>query len=280
MKKLLLTLAAGVLILALPVIASAAGLGGNIFSQYFDHSVSHPQSIRPTGVGISAFDDYSGYTARITVRGFKSYSTSQGKNAGFKRFAWTERADKTLTGPKNTWAQMSTVNGGGTTGEVLVLLNAHTVLGILLGNAIAPANGNVIHANALYIIARTTGDLTLDSNLSLSTPASAGLTGAEDVMEGACSITASNNNATHNMVLSIRSATALADLTETYTSVSGTPDSWSQTGANYNWVTAPQADPSYPLRAVGVSPIMLKPTSDIGYSGPWWNLNSGGLMFF
>lgn len=51
MKKLLLTLAAGVLILSLPVIASAAGLGGNIFDLHVGgQSIRNTQSIRPMAV--------------------------------------------------------------------------------------------------------------------------------------------------------------------------------------------------------------------------------------
>jgi hypothetical protein len=243
MKKLLLSIAAGIFILSLPIIASA--------------------TVNNT------FDEYSGYTAHITVHGFQSYSTSAGKYAKVKPFAWTEKADTTLTGPKNTWAQMSTVNSGGTAGEVFVWLNAHTVMEIIITNAIAPANGKVIRANALYLIVHTSGDMTLDSNGSFNTPASVGLTGAEDFLEGGCTITASNNLTTHNMVLSISSATTLTDGTETYTSVSGSPDSWSQTGVIADWVAAP---------AASISPIKLSPTSGFGYSGPWWNLNSGGIF--
>ena len=225
MKKLLLTIAAGMLILSLPVIASAAALGGNIFDLHPGESFRNPQSIRPAAINSNAFDEYSGYTARISARGFYSYSTSAGKNAGFKRFSWTEKADTTLTGPKNTAAEMSTINGT-VTGEVVVLFNAHTAMEILIGNAIGPANGKVIHANALYLIVHSTGDMTLNPN---GTPPSVGLTGAEYYIEGGCTITASINPTTHNMVLSIGTTTALSDGVLNFTSVSGTPDNtWSE----------------------------------------------------
>ncbi|MHB8174726.1 MAG: hypothetical protein ACYDFU_09755, partial [Nitrospirota bacterium] len=231
MKKFLLTIAVGMLMLSLPVIASAAVIGGN------------------------SFDEYSGFTASITVHGFKTYSTAAGATAGFKQFSWTEKADKTFSGPKNTLATMSTT---GAPGQLVIRLNAHTLMIIPeIFNAIAPANGKVIHASAIYIIYHTTGALTLDSNRSMNIPTSAGLTGAVDFIEGSCTITAYNNPTTHNMVLSIAAPTASLDYTDSYTSVSGTPDAWISTGINGNWVAATVGYPRMTAPAVSISPIML-----------------------
>jgi hypothetical protein len=280
MKKILLSIAAGMLMLALPVIASAAAINvGTIFDQYFNHSVHHPQSLNTQAINNNSFDQYSGYTAQITVRGFKLYSTSTGKNAGFKRFSWTEKANKAVTGRKNTWAQMSTVNNAGGPSIVYVWLNAHTIMEIVIANAIAPANGKAVRANAIYLVVRTSGDMTLDSGGNQNIPDGFGLTATQDIIEGSCTITAYNNPTTHNMVLSIATPAAIGDETQTYTSVSGTPYYWNQTGASSNWVVAPTGYPSMTSPAVSISPIRLKPTSGSGYSGPWWNLNTGGLFF-
>lgn len=174
-----------------------------------------------------------------------------------------------MTGPKNTYAQIRAVSSiGAQAGKIVAQLNDHTFMEIVILNAIAPANGKAIRADAEYEIFHTTGEMTLNSSGNPNVPASGGLTGAEDFIVGGCIITASNNPTTHNMVLSFGTPIGLADETAMFTSVSGTPDLWNGTGANLNWV-AP---------AVSISPIKLSPTSGLGYSGPWWDLNSGLLL--
>ncbi len=251
MKKLLLTLAVGIAMLSLPVFASAAVIGGG------------------------GFDTYSGYTASVVYRGFRTYSTAKGATAGFKHFIVREFANISTTGPKNT---TGVFEGG--VNFISIWLNAHTVVNIDAPNAVAPPNGRVIKATGAYMLYHTTGALTLVpyfngvGHAAQNIPASGGLTATEDVIYGSCAITAYNNPKTHAMVLKISAPTAEWDNTDMYTSVAGSPNSWSQTGSNYNMVAATETlvtgDDVSNFNAVVISPIRLKSMS---YYGPWWNLN-------
>ncbi len=251
MKKLLLTLVLGMVMLSLPAIASA------------------------TLIGVGGFDDYSGFTASVTVNGFRTYSTAAGATAGFRQFSWTEKADRKLTGPENTTGIFN-----GVVNFISIWLNAHTIIQIDAANAIAPANGKVIKATGGYMIYHTTGAMTITPNTGLYGPPAFGnattvdgLTGTMSDIYGSCTITAENGLPyTHNMVLSIASPTAEFDVTAMYTSSGG---SWNQTGYNTSWVAATVGYPRMTSPAASISPITLKSTS---YSSPWWNLNSGSII--
>ena len=84
MKKILLTIVAGMLMLSLPVIASAT----------------------------PGYDNYSGYCASVSFHGFQLYSTAKGATAGMKAFAQTYKATGTAkSGLKNAYGKFYTGTG-------------------------------------------------------------------------------------------------------------------------------------------------------------------------
>ncbi|MHB8172861.1 MAG: hypothetical protein ACYDFU_00175 [Nitrospirota bacterium] len=246
MKKLLLTLAVGMLMLSLPVIASAA----------------------PT------LDNYSGYTASVTVRGFTLYSTANGANAGMKAFAKKDTAGTFATTGNNTYG---TFDSGYLHAQVS--LNPTTVIFLTGYNGNAPKAGRVVRANAYYAIYHVeSGDMTIGSDGNPVAPTSAGLTATFDYIDGSGNVAAVVNPTTHNMTLALRNATAGRDYTETVQSVIDTNGDYSSNKSAIVWdfrgyySTGPTYNYNWTVTGVGMSPVRFTPTA--GSAGnnfsPWW----------
>ena len=127
MKKLLLTLAAGMLILALPVIASAA----------------------------VTFTEYSGHAAKISLQGFAQYSTAAGKHYGhIGGPGWAQTA-KTTTA-KNTIGRFDWDSDGYF--EMEMQLNDNTWMEIEGENPVKTSkNSNTTVSNVEFEIWETRG---------------------------------------------------------------------------------------------------------------------------
>ena len=126
MKKLLLTLAAGVLILALPVIASAQ----------------------------VTFTEYSGHAAKIGLTGFARYSSATGVTYGHVGSGWAQTA-KTTTA-KNTIGRFDWNSDGYF--EIEMQLNDNTWMEIEGQNPVKISkNSNTTISNVEFEIWETTG---------------------------------------------------------------------------------------------------------------------------
>ena len=268
MKKILLTLAAGLLILSLPVFASAAALGGNTSGPPPAPSAHRPQSIgtasvnnntqsiRPLGTNNNTFDEYSGYTASIAVHGFQLYPTAKGSNAGMKAFNKVMRAGTFAATGNNVEGYFYTAASDQY--DIDVQLNPSTYMEIYYGwNPIAPKGGNVVLSNAYYVLYSYDGATGYGGNMGgSSSPTS---TAKEYYSEGSLIVRAAINPATHKMVLTFSKMAADKAYTVDYTSNGS--GSWNQpSGNNYTFM----------ITGVDVSPIHLAPTSGYGYSAAWW----------
>ncbi len=229
MKKLLLTLAVGLSMLSLPVIAGAA----------------------------TTYDNYSGYTASVTVHGFTLYSTAKAPNPKMKAFADVEKATGTA---KNVG---SNVEGhfatDGSFFLVAGLLNSHTFIVFRPNDAtdaIAPKNGRTVLGNAIIEIFDVSG-ATLDSSGNLVAPASAGQTCTEHKVVGGGILTANVNPTTHAMVLTMRNL-AGAEIASTAFTSSGSPAVWGSGTTTYDSM----------VTGISISPIKLNLNG--AYNGAWW----------
>ncbi len=256
MKKLLLTLAVGIAMLSLPVIASAETVTNN-----------------------NGYTNYSGACASVVYRGFTMYSTVKGANTGMKAFTVSESADKKLTGPLNAVGQFYTASGDENYFQVNAWINDTTVLEIDGENPIS-TNGSAIISNAEFYIYRTTGGATLTApliagqwvapwyNMSLSG------TGSVIYIYGNALAEIARNTTTGAMTVSLTNSTAswITIYPVTSGSLSGN-DIY-----NPAYIIAPTGPARMTLPAVSFAPIVLKPAAS-GYAGSWWDRNTAPVLY-
>jgi hypothetical protein len=257
MKKLLLTLAAGVFILALPVIASAA----------------------------TGFNQYSGYCAKLSFHGFQMYSSAaHGLKA--KPFHWTATNPAGMAGPKNVVAQFTTTSGGQGF-SVDLLINDNTWMEISnadwgYGNKNNPiattSKGREIIANAYFYVEHVGGGMTVVNTPSgynynggnpdypygaginnLVNPSDTSATGTEDYEEGACTVVMTRNPTTG--VLTVTLGNIGIDWVGAWTATYDSGSSSWLWNTNYNYIVGTK---------IIVPVIKLIPTSGIGADNAFW----------
>ncbi len=232
MKKLLLTIAVGMLMLSLPVIASANTL--------------------EVATSTAGFTNYSGHAAKITVHGFAAYSTSAGPLAGRKPFS--KIFASTTNTVKNVVGQFYTTLGSSNYFLLEMQINDKAWMEVEGENPVGNnTKGTSIFTNAEFEIYNTSGGATMTSSNGWNWNYSG--TGDVQEFEGAVTIVVARNPYTGDMVMSFRNPTVSWIGTDTITS-----------GSIVNW----SWNPTSMVTGINIQPIKLNPSPATGYAGAWW----------
>ncbi|MHB8173791.1 MAG: hypothetical protein ACYDFU_04965 [Nitrospirota bacterium] len=231
MKKLLLTIAVGMLMLSLPVIASANTL--------------------EVATSTAGFTNYSGHAASITIHGFSAYTTSAGLTG---RKPFSKIFASTTNTVKNTWGYFDTISIGNNYFQFETQLNSTTWMEIDGENPISNPNGTSIFTNAEFEIYNTSGGAAITSSDGWNWSYSGN--GDLRYLYGAATIVVARNPYTGNLVMSFKNPVVSWIATATVTS--GSPSGW------LYW------NPTFIVTGINIQPIKLNPSPATGYAGAWW----------
>ncbi len=254
MKKLLLTLAVGLSMLSLPVIAGAAQ---------------------------QQFIDYSGFTGHVVVRGMYEY-TNLGGTKVLRPF-FPVRAFGASSKVNNTNIRAYAVPGDQTF-DLTAMLNSATVLAVSADNNnynngtltsfIAPGSGKYVMGNGSFILyynpkGATTQAIYNSYNYSVGThPYKAGLTASLDILDGNCLLVGSNNPNTNTSVMTMVNPAVSNGISEVM--FAGYSTAGGQAWRNYSSAYLP-----YAVTNVNISPIKFHKVPVLkGYTsvaGSWFN---------